>query len=83
MRRWRSFEPIAGEVSRLADRILNLLETHVKNRPSDWEEAVEVMGERQVATMVAAIVGVAIDFGFNVGLESSPGIFSVSIGTGT
>ena len=25
-------EPIAGEVSRLADQILNLLETHVKNR---------------------------------------------------
>ena len=43
--------------------------------PSDSEEAVEVMGERQVATMVAAVVGVAVDFGFNVGLENSPGFF--------
>jgi hypothetical protein len=30
-----------------------------------------------------AALALAVDFGFNVGLESSLGIFSVSIGTGT
>ncbi len=40
-------------------------------------------GGRRLTRKVILFLVVGVDFGFNVGLESSLGIFSVSIGTGT
>ena len=58
-----------GEIVNWRDFVVTaaLVRSMLGISPSDWEEAVEVMGERQAATMVAAIVGCRCRFRFQCG----------------